>query len=216
MMGYVLAVGLAVIAFGALAVLLKLPRKGWEAAGAALLLGLAGYALQGNPSEAGAPKAPVQKIAGNSAVAAIEARQQLSGNVPMSDKFLVTADALSRNGQFADAAGYLRGAVQADPANGEAWLAMANALFAHADRTLTPASLFAYRRASLAAPGNPAPPFFLGLALAESGRLDEGRALWADLLVRSAPDAPWRGDLVARLAELDAFIARQRGAAIAP
>ncbi len=216
MIGYVLAVGLAVIAFLALACLLRLPRKGWEAAGAALLLGLSGYALQGHPGQAGTPKQPVQKIAGNSAAAAISAREKLSGERPMSDKFLITADALSRRGQYADAAGYLRGAVDANPGNGEAWLAMANALFAHADRTVTPAALYAYRRASEAAPGNPAPPFFLGLALAESGRLDEARALWADLLARSAPDAPWRGDLQAQLIQLDAFIARQRGPQPAP
>ena len=215
-MGYILAIGLAIIVFLALAFLLKLPRRGWEATGAALLLGLTGYALQGHPGQAGAPKDAVQKIVGNSAAADIEAREKLSGERPMSDRFLVTADALSRRGQYADAAGYLRGAVDRNPGNGEAWLAMANALFAHADRTITPASLYAYRRAGDAAPGNPAPPFFLGLALAQSGRLEEGRALWADLLARSAPDAPWRSDLQAQLIQLDAFIAHQRVAQPAP
>jgi cytochrome c-type biogenesis protein CcmH len=47
------------------------------------------------------------------------------------------------------------------------------------------------------------------MALIQSGRLGEGRAIWADLLARSPKDAPWRGDLEKRLAELDAFVARQ-------
>ena len=41
-MSWVLAGGLAVLAFAAIAFVFKAPRRGWEAVGAALLLGLAG------------------------------------------------------------------------------------------------------------------------------------------------------------------------------
>jgi len=54
------------------------------------------------------------------------------------------------------------------------------------------------------------PAFFLGLALAQSGRFAEARNLWADLLQRAPAGAPWCGDLQNRLARLDALIAQQQ------
>ncbi|MEY4239135.1 MAG: hypothetical protein RL339_1736, partial [Pseudomonadota bacterium] len=79
----------------------------------------------------------------------------------------------------------------------------------HAEGNLTPAALYAYGRAAQADPAHPGPPFFLGLALAQSGKLAEARGLWAELLGRSPKDAPWRQDLAERLQRLDAFIAMQ-------
>ena len=59
-MTWVLILLVAVAVFAAMVWVLKLPRNGWEWVGAALLLGLAGYALHGSPDEAGAPKEPVE------------------------------------------------------------------------------------------------------------------------------------------------------------
>jgi cytochrome c-type biogenesis protein CcmH len=202
---------LALAVFGMLAFLLKAPRKGWEAIGAALLLGIAGYALQGRPGLPGAPKTPAERVAGGGD-ALIKARQELAGKPGPVNDWLVIADALARHGQFADAAEVLRGAVDQEPGNAEAWLALGNALVGHSQGLLTPAALFAYRRAAAADPDHPGPPFFLGLALAQSGRFAEARALWAGLLALSPKDAPWRADLADRLARLDAFIAARNAA----
>lgn len=210
-MTWIVAFALALAAFLAMAFLFKAPRKGWEAIGAALLLGIAGYGLQGSPGLAGAPKPPAQKIA-NDPAALVEARQSLSSEqASAGDRWVVVADALARNGQYANAATVLLGAVDKDAKNAEAWLAMANALVSHADGQLTPASLYAFRHAADAAPDNPGPPFFLGLALAQTGRLAEARSLWGELLRRTPPDAPWKADLETRIGQLDAFIA-SRGA----
>ncbi|MCB2064170.1 MAG: tetratricopeptide repeat protein, partial [Novosphingobium sp.] len=103
----------------------------------------------------------------------------------------------------------LLGAVDDDPKNAQAWLALGNALVAHADGLLTPAALHAYSNAERAAPESPGPPYFLGLALAQSGRFAEARELWADLLERTPDDAPWREMLTERLARLDLLIAMQ-------
>jgi cytochrome c-type biogenesis protein CcmH len=121
----------------------------------------------------------------------------------------MTADAFARHGQYADAAGILLGAVDKNPKDADAWLALANALVGHAEGTLSPAALYAYRNAAIAAPNHPGPPFFLGLAMAQSGRFADARSLWADLLASTPPDAPWRADLQDRLTRLDALIARQ-------
>lgn len=211
MSGWIIAVALALGSFVVLVGVFRLPRKGWEAAGAALLLGAAGYVLQGSPSQPGAPREPAEKPSSGDSGAAIAERDKLVGTRPGQDATLVTADAFARHGQFADAAEILRGAVHKNPGNAKAWLALANALVQHSEGNLSPAALYSFNRASAADPANPGPPFFLGLALAQSGRLAEGRSIWADLLARSPADAPWRADLAARLAELDAFIARQNG-----
>jgi len=207
---WVLVILLALAAFLAMSLLLRKPRSGREAIGAALLLGIAGYAAQSHPDLPGSPTAARETVGGNPAVVA--ARKKLSTNSPAADKWLVIADAMARNGQYADAATVLRGAVEKDPKNSDAWLAMANALVSHADQRLSPAAILAFRRAEDAAPNNPGPPFFLGLALAQSGRLQEARVLWADLLARTPPDAPWRADLTDKLKQLDEFIAQQAAA----
>lgn len=214
-MSWVWALLLAALALGLILLLLRWmgkPAAGWEAIGAALLLGIAGYGLQGSPGMAGAPKAAAETISGDPQ-ALVAARKSLDGKpVAPGNNWVVVADALARHGQYADAAGVLRGAVDKDPKDADAWLALANALVGHAEGQLSPAALYAYRSAAIAAPSHPGPPFFLGLAMAQSGRFAEARGLWADLLTRSPPDAPWRADLQDRLTRLDALIARQQQA----
>lgn len=207
-MTWLVVIGLALVVFGAMAFILRVPRSGWEVIGAAVLLGIAGYAFQGRPAQPGSPRAPAEKAAAGSA-GAIAERQKLAQGDPTASKHLVIADALARHGQYGDAAEVLRGAVEQDPANAEGWLAMGNALVAHAEGTISPAAIYAYGRAARAAPDSAGPSFFLGMALIQSGRLGEGRAQWADLLARSPAQAPWRGDLEKRLSELDSFMARQ-------
>lgn len=187
--------------------LVKPPRSGAAAIGAALLFGIAGYAAQSHPWLPGSPTAAREKIGGDAE--GIAARQKISDQGPDADKRMIIADAMARNGRYADAATILRGVTTDHPKDSTAWLALANTLVSHADGRLSPAAVFAFRRAEEAQPENPGPPFFLGMALAQSGRLKEARAVWADLLARSPADAPWRGDLIARLQELDAFVAQQ-------
>ena len=212
-MTWVLALLLALIAFCAMAFVLKAPRAGWEVIGAALLLGVAGYGLQATPGLPGAPKPAAETVSADRG-ALVEARRSLEGKgAPIGgNRLLVIADGMARNGQYANAATILLGAVEKEPNNGEAWLAMANALVSHADGMLSPAALYAFRRAELVDPNHPGPPFFLGLAMAQSGRFDEARAIWAKLLANAPPDAPWRADLESRLERLDQFIAGQKRA----
>ncbi len=205
-MTWLFAILLAIAAFLAIMVLSKAARKGWEAVGAALLLGIAGYGLQASPGLPGAPKPPAQQIASDPD-ALIEGRGDLDErSIPTTNQWVVIADGMARNGQFANAAQVLLGAVDEDPEDGEAWLALANALVAHADGQLTPASDFAFRKAARIAPESPGPPFFRGLALAQTGRFDEARAIWTRLLERAPPDAPWREDIEFRLEQLMEFI----------
>jgi cytochrome c-type biogenesis protein CcmH len=212
-MSWLWALLLAAAAFGLVLLSLRWAGKsfaGWEAIGAALLLGIAGYGLQGKPGLAGAPKAPTETVTGGDAQALVAERKSLDGGAPTpGSNWVVTADAFARQGQYADAAGILLGAVDKNPRDGDAWLALANALVGHADGTLSPAAFYAFRNAARIAPDHPGPPFFLGLAMAQSGRFEEARGLWTDLLARTPADAPWRATLQERLGLLDSLMARQ-------
>lgn len=207
-MTWVLVAFLALAAFVVSVALFKVPRGGREAIAAALVLGIAGYASQASPGMSGAPKAPVEQVSSDVA-AMVDARGKVSDSgIPPGNRWVVIADGLARNGRYAAAAQVLRGAVEADPDNSEAWLAMANALVAHSDGMLTPAALYAYRHAVRADPDAPGPPFFLGLAYAQSGRFADAREVWAELLERGPEDAPWRAPLAEQIEKLDAVLGR--------
>ncbi|MXO74405.1 tetratricopeptide repeat protein [Altererythrobacter aerius] len=205
-MSYIPVILLAAIAFAVAAFVLRLPRSAWALLGAALVFGLAGYALQGSPGQGGAPKAPTAGEA-DAGVVLVEARRELFGPAPPS-RFVTVADGFARRGQFTDAAAILRGSLDENPDDPEAWLALANALVQNADGQVTPAAVLAFERAERADPGSPGPGYFLGVALITSGRPAEARALWVDMLDRAPPDAPWRAGLAERLARLDMLIAQ--------
>ena len=211
-MTWVLIVLVAAAVFAALVWLLKLPRGGWEWAGAALLLGLAGYALQGSPGQPGAPKPPVE-TAGTADAALIAQRQTMGSAFGSGQSWLIIADGLSRQSQFGAAAQVLRTAIQKNPRDADLWVALGNALVGHSNGFISPAAQFAFQRAATLSPQHPGPPFFMGLALAQSGRLAEARAIWGALLEQTPSEASYRDDLEARLARLDAMIGAQGAAA---
>ena len=209
MSGWLIAIALTIAALAALIGLGKVPRKSWEAIAAALVFGLAGFAYQAQPNLAGAakPQEPAQATIG---AGLVTVRQQLSGEGAIArNRWTVTADALTRQGEFSDAAGFLLGAVEENSRDSGVWLALANNLVGHADGALTPAALYAFRQSTLADPQAAGPPFFLGLALVQNGRPEQGRALWADLLARTPANVSWRPGLAERLQMLDRLMAQQ-------
>ena len=162
-MSWLPILALAALAFLAAAMLLRLPRAGFALLGAALLFGLAGYALQGSP---GAPAAPGGPATGPRQPGAllVEARREVFGAAAMPSRFLVTSDAYARRGDHLRAVGFARSAIEENPNDVEAWIALGNSLVAHAGGRLTPAALYAYGQAQRRAPRSPAPAYFLGLA----------------------------------------------------
>lgn len=210
-MAWVIVLLVAVAIMAGMIWLGKMPRKAWELAGAALFLGIAGYAWQGQPSLAGSPKEPIEKL-GMFDEDLAKQRDEMGGNFGDARAWLVLADGQSRQGKFATAATALSKGLETHPEDPDLWVALGNALVGHSNGLLTPASQFAYQKAASLSPDHPAPPFFLGLALATSGQLTQARAIWAELLERSPADAEWREDLTARLVRIDALIAQQSGA----
>ena len=208
-MGWFGAITLALAAIAALIAVFKAPRRTWEALAAALVFGLAGFALQARTDLAGAPK-QATGAAPKSTEAMVKARRELFSGDPLAgSNLLIMADAYTRKGQFRDAAALSLSAAEEQPRSAEAWLALGANLLAHAGGALTPAAEEAFRRAIAADPAHPAAPYFFGMALAQNERLDEARATWAALLGRTPPDASWRAGLAEGLARLDQLIAGQ-------
>ncbi|MBX7502369.1 tetratricopeptide repeat protein [Qipengyuania sp. YG27] len=203
---------LAVLTFSLAVFVLKLPRTLWTLFGSALLFGLAGYALQGKPGMAGAPADPVAQDGDVTGELLVTARREFYPSGAMPSRFVVTADAFTRRGQHEQAANFLRNAVEENPNDSEAWLALANALVEHADGQLTAAALYAYSQAEKVDPANPAPTYFLGMAFLRAGEPDKTLALWRELLEQAPEDAEWRAPLATRLERLEAIL----GIAAAP
>lgn len=200
---WVIALALGVFALAVFA--FHIGRNNWSTFAAALALGLAGYALQASPGLPGAPA--FQARTSSSDWALVDERKAMIGDAVRShnDKVLV-ADGFARRGQYGNAATVLRGAVADNPRDAEAWLALGNALVEHADGSLTQPALLAYRRAAEFDPRGVGPGYFLGLALIRQGQIEQARAIWAETLQQSAPDATGRELLRDRLARLDALL----------
>jgi len=159
-----------------------------QACGAALLLGAAGYALQGRP---GLPGSPADTELEHQFVPLSQARHAFFGNFSADESWLTLAEGLERNGNTEDAVGILQNAVGRYPQDPELWIGLGNALVDHA-RGLTPPAEFAFKRAAALSPGHPAAPFFYGLALARSGDTQGAVTLWKRILSRAPADATWR------------------------
>lgn len=213
MTGWFIAFALVALAFLALLLIGRIPRATREITAAALLLGLAGYAWQGNPGLAGAPRS-VRQAAGRFDEQLAQQRRGLAERYGPAAQWMVMSDGLGRQGKTKDAANILLSGLRQTPADANLWLGLGNALVAHADGVVSPGADFAYRRALTLDPDGPAPRYFYGLALARNGQLQPARDLWAPLAASAPPGSAVKAELEANIARIDALLAR--GAPAAP
>lgn len=180
---------LLLVAFaGAALWLLRVRGAMLQASGAALLIGSAGYALQGHPGWAGAP---AQAAGAHRVVPLSAARHAFYGDFSGEESWMTISEALTRSGNTEDAVGILQNAVGRYPRNAQLWVGLGNALVEHAGG-LTPPAELAYKRAAELSPGYPGPSFFYGLALARSGDPQGAVDQWNKILASAPPNASWR------------------------
>ena len=179
----------------------KLPAAARPLAGAAVMLGLAGYALQGSPSLPGKPVAAAAEPEGFGDVLT-DQRQGMADRFGPAAQWLGLSDGFARTGKTELAAQTLEKGLEKYPDNVDLWVGLGNALTAHGGGMMSPAAALAFDEAARRDPTHPAPPFFAGLALAQGGDLKGAEAVWGQLLARSPADASWRPDLEMRLAQL--------------
>lgn len=179
----------------------KLPDAARPLAAAAVMVGLAGYALQGHPSLQGRPVATLPEPDGFGE--AITDRQNgMADRFGPAAQWIAMSDGFARTGKTQYAAQTLEKGLERYPDNVDLWVGLGNALVAHGGGMMSPAAALAFDEAAKRDPGHPAPPFFAGLAMAQSGDLKGAEAVWSRLLARTPADAPWRADLEMRLAQL--------------
>lgn len=174
---------------------------------AALLLGVAGYAWQGSPSLAGHPAAPNTDVMLPDTAFATE-RAKLMGRFGSEAQWLDFADALHRAGLDQEAVIAIKSGLAKFPNSADLWVGLGNALVTHGGGMMSPSAEFAFNRAARIAPDHPGPPFFMGLAYAQTGQIDKAEAIWRALLAKTPPNAPWRTDLEQRLEVIDLARAR--------
>lgn len=191
----------AALTIGGMMWLGKLPAAARPLVGAAIMLGLAGYALQGSPSLPGKPVAAHEEPEGFGE-AITDQRQGMADRFGPAAQWLGMSDGFARMGNTEAAAKTLEKGLARYPDNVDLWVGLGNALAAHGGGVMSPAAALAFDEAAKRDPSHPAPPFFAGLALAQGGDLKGAERVWSQLLARSPADAPWRPDLEMRLAQL--------------
>jgi cytochrome c-type biogenesis protein CcmH len=168
---------------------------------AALLLALAGYAWQGRPGLAGAPKAPPGRLQVPESDFA-RSREDMLGRFDQASAWLSMADSFQRRGDTQSAAELLQGAAQRHPNNPDLWVGLGNALVVHGGGMMSPSAQLAFQRAARLAPDHPGPRFFYGLALAQGGNYDEAERIWRELIAAAPADAQYRRLIEERLQAL--------------
>lgn len=206
-MGFLTLAVLGAAAFGALA-LSGVGRLLWTLAGAALMLGATGYALQGRPFLSGRQARP-QAVAAQLDPGLMDLRDRMLGRPQFSGdgSYLVAADAMRRAGEGRLAVQAVLGGIRRVPNSLMLWVGLGDALAAHDGDRVSPPALFAFQQARRISPEHPAPPFFLGLAYIRAGDFSAARPLWAKALALSPAGTSYRTDIAIRLALLDRYLA---------
>jgi hypothetical protein len=150
LMGWAMLIGIA-LATGLLLWRLALPRVLWTWGAAALMFGAAGYALQGSPN---LPASPAKGQASKLEVAAdiVELRGAFFGRFTQDAAYQTAADAMIRSNDSAAAVKVTLGGIDRNPKSVPLWTALGSALVTHDGGNLSPAALFAFRRAMFIAP----------------------------------------------------------------
>lgn len=167
--------------------------------GAALALGLVGYALQGSPALPASPAVPSAEARAEAQKDAPDPTNEFLGRFGGEADALKQADSYFRINRPDLAARVIKLGLAKNRNSPALWTGLGNALVAHGNGFLSPAAEFAYKRALRVAPGFPGALYFYGVALAENGRLEEARPILVALVKVIPADVPIRAQLVADL-----------------
>jgi len=167
---------------------------------AALMLGAAGYAVQGRPSLPGAAREAGRRAP---PLSLTEPRQAMLGRFTVAEPWLMMADSFERRGDTGNAVKIIRSGLRKHPRDVALHVGLGNALVDHAGM-VTPASTIAFERARQLAPKHPAPLFFQGLALARSGEREQALTLWQQALGLTPASASYRAIITGGVQALNA------------
>lgn len=187
----------------------RLPRKTWEVAAAAMILGLTGYAVQGSP---GLPAAAAKPIKADrvAAAALILTRSEMDRSFSAARPYLIAADALARSGDYQLAAAYIRSGIRKNPKEADLWAGLGLQLMLASNGTMSPAAKFAFEKTRTLNPRHPAPDYFTGLTHLFDGRPDETLRLWQALIDKAPGQARWKKRLESQVAGAKSLLSATR------
>lgn len=194
-------VALALLAFASLALIGWFVRKSkglWQAAAAALLLGMTGYALQGRPA---LPSAPAKSLSAkeDAAVQLVEMRADMDQSFGSAKRWLITADSFAKQGDYKLSASYIQAGLRQNPQDPDLWSALGLQLMLASDGQMSPPAQLAFDKAREIRPNYPAPYYFAGLARLFGGDLNGAILLWEKALSLATPKAKWKQRLESQL-----------------
>ncbi len=202
MIGWLIFLVLAAVAFALLWRFGRVTGPARDLSFAALFLAAAGYAWQGNPGLASAPRETAEKPGLVDPEDAMLRRSLNAAQFGGDAQWLDYSDALMRMGSPRLAVIAIKSGLKERPGSSDLWTGLGNALVAQGEGLVSPAASFAYERAAQLDPVHPGPPFFYGLMLARSGDTKAAGEVWRGLLARAPAGAQWKADLEQRLAAL--------------
>ncbi len=205
MNAWAILIAMALASFAVLLRLGKLPRIGWEPLAAALVLGCAGYALQGRPNLSGSPALPSPGKS-KAAEALIDMRASMDKNFSAAQQYLIPSDAYSRDGDYKFGAGFIRTGLKLHPKNADLWAGLGVQLMLANDGKISPPAQLAFDRARALSNAHPAPDYFTGLDALFAGKPDQALILWRKLLVNPPKNARWPAKLESQVKGLEQMV----------
>lgn len=193
MMGYVwlLAIVLAVLA--GLAWLGRFRAGRLQLAGAALMIGAAGYAWQGQPGYAGTPQASDSiRSVDRASDMLLTLREKMDRNFGPAKSWLITSDGLARAGSHRASAAYLEAGLKENPRSADLWNALGVQMLLIGEGQMSPASELAFDCARQFNPRHPGPDYFAGLAALTDNRPEDALRYWDRVLADAPAEGEWQ------------------------
>lgn len=205
MTGWLVPVGLAGLVIGGILFASPLRKTLWPVVAAAVVLGLAGYAWQGQPQLVSS-LAEQTKAESQTADALISLRGDMDARFGPGKKWLILSDSYARKGDYRYAAAFLEAGLRENPRNGDLWAGLGLILFLAADGKMTPPAELAFAKARAYAPINRAPDYFAGLNALFEGQPATTLATWQKLLDGAPPNAVWGPKLESQIKGLKTML----------
>jgi cytochrome c-type biogenesis protein CcmH len=205
MSGWIAVLLIAALTAGGILLFSPLRRQLWPAILAAIVLGLAGYASQGQPALPASPaKAITSKL--KTAEALISMRADMDADYGAAKLYLRLADSYARDGDYKFAAAYINAGLRRYPKDGDLWAGLGVVLFVAGEGKMSPPAEMAFANARKYRPTNRAPDYFKGLVALFDGRPLETVQTWQQLIDGAPDKAIWKPKLESQLNGLKSML----------
>jgi cytochrome c-type biogenesis protein CcmH len=205
MNGLIIAALIALLAVAIILLMVKRRRQLWPAVAAAAVLGLAGYAWQGQPQLAAAP-AKLMPSELQAADSLLSMRASMDASYGVGQQWLILSDSYARDGNYKMAAALINAGLKKYPRDGDMWAGLGVVLLLAGDGKMSPPAEMAFANARKFNPINRAPDYFTGLVQMFEGRPLETVRIWQGLIDKAPDKAVWKPKVESQLTGLKTML----------